>query len=55
MSRAFFTRTLLAAGTAAAVTAGVFVAPHAVAQETPTNAAAPVQARLRRACSRLGT
>ena len=43
MSRAFFTRTLLAAGTAAAVTAGVFVAPHAVAQETPTNAAAPVQ------------
>ncbi|MCZ9293686.1 HtaA domain-containing protein [Corynebacterium meitnerae] len=43
MSRAFFTRSLLAAGTAAAVTAGVFVAPHAGAQESPTNAAAPVQ------------
>ena len=43
MSRAFFTRTLLAAGTAAAVTAGVVVAPHAVAQETPNNVAAPVQ------------
>ncbi|KGF22573.1 HtaA domain-containing protein [Corynebacterium tuscaniense] len=43
MSRAFFTRTLLAAGTAAAMTAGVFVAPHAVAQESPNNAAATIQ------------
>ena len=43
MSRAFFTRSLLAAGTAAAVTAGVFVAPHAGAQESPINAAGSVQ------------
>lgn len=43
MSRAFFTRTLLAAGTAAAMVAGVFVAPHAVAQESPNNAAATIQ------------